>query len=62
VVFVLNRHERRAEVIAGVTAGLVVQQSAYQVWKPGLQSLGWPLAPFGALQFLVGYVIGRCAP
>jgi len=62
VVFVLDSQKRRAGVIAGVIAGLVVQQVAYQVWKAELSGFGWPLAQFGALQFLLGYVIGRCAP
>lgn len=60
-VFVLNRQKRWAGVIAGVMAGLVVQQVVYQVWRAELPGFGWPLAQFGALQFLVGYVIGKCA-
>jgi Na+/proline symporter len=62
VVSFLNEQKRRAGMIAGVIAGLVVQQVAYQVWKAELPGFWWPLAQFGALQFLVGYGIGRSAP
>jgi hypothetical protein len=62
VVFFLNERKRRAGFIAGVVVGLVVQQVAYQVWKAELPGFWWPLAQFGALQFLVAYGIGRTAP
>ena len=62
VVPFLNGQKRRAGMIAGVIAGLVVQQVAYQVWKAEPPGFWWPLAQFGALQFLVAYGIGRSAP
>jgi hypothetical protein len=62
VVFFLKEQMRRAGFIVGVVVGLAVQQVAYQAWKAELPGFWWPLAQFGALQFLVAYGIGRTAP
>ena len=62
VVFSLNERKRRAGLIAGVVVGLVVQQVVYQVWRAELPGFWWPLAQFGALQFLVACGIERTAP
>jgi hypothetical protein len=62
VVFFLNERKRRAGLIAGVLVALVVQQVAYHAWRAELPGFWWPLALFGALQFLVAYGIGRTAP
>jgi len=62
VVFFLNERKRRAGFIVGVVVGLVVQIAAYQVWKAELPGFWWPLAQFGALQFLIAYGMGRSAP
>lgn len=59
VVFFLNERKRRAGGIAGVIVSLAVQQVAYQVWKAELPGFWWPLAEFGALQFLIGLGISR---
>ena len=61
-VFVLNERKRQAGVVAGIVAGLAVQQVAYQVWKGQLGGFWWPLAQFGALQSLVAWGIWRLAP
>jgi hypothetical protein len=57
VVYVLSERRRRAGLIAGVVIGLAMQQVAYWVWKMQLPGFWWPLAQFGALQFLVVYVL-----
>jgi len=62
VVFFLNERKRRAGFIVGVVVGLGVQVVAYQILKAELPGFWWPLAQFGALQFLVAYGIGRTAP
>lgn len=61
-VLVLNKRKRQAGVVAGIIAGLAVQQVAYQVWKGQLGGFWWPLAQFGALQSLVAWGIWRLAP
>ncbi len=58
VVFLLNERKRRAGILAGIIVALAVQQLAYQVWKAELPGFWWPLAQFGALQFLVASGIG----
>ena len=62
VVFFLDERKRRAGLIVGALVALVVQQLAYHAWKAELPGFWWPLAQFGALQFLVAYGIGRTAP
>jgi hypothetical protein len=61
VVFFLNEHRRLGGIIGAVAAGLIVQQVAYQVWKAELPGFWWPLAQFGALQFLMRSGLGRFA-
>ena len=61
VVSFLSEQKRRAGTVAGVVVALAVQQVAYQVWKSELPGFWWPLAQFGALQFLVAYGIGKSA-
>ena len=62
VVFLLSKRKRRMGAIIGALVGLIVQQVAYQFWKSELPGFWWPLAQFGALQFLVACGIGRTAP
>ena len=52
---------RRVTVVAGMAVGVVVQQVAYQVWKVDLQGFWWPLVQFVAVQFLMAYVLWKCA-
>jgi hypothetical protein len=61
VVYVLSERRRPASLIAGVVIGLALQQVAYRVWKTQLPGFWWPLAQFGALQFLVVYVASHIA-
>lgn len=61
-VCMLNKRKRQAGVVAGIIAGLAVQQVAYQVWKEQLGGFWWPLAQFGALQSLVAWGVWRLAP
>ncbi len=62
VVFFLSQRKRRWGIMIGVVAGLIVQHVAYQFWESELPGFWWPLAQFGALQFLVACGIGRTAP
>ena len=62
VVFFLNERKRRAGFIAGVVLALIVQVVGYQIWKAQLPGFWWPLAQFGALQFLIACALGRTAP
>jgi hypothetical protein len=45
--------------IISVVLGLIAQQVAYQYWKVELPGFWWPLAQFGALQFLIAYGISQ---
>jgi hypothetical protein len=62
VVCIVNEARRRRAMIVGVVLGLIVQQVVYQVWKTELPGFWWPLAQFAALQFLIGFGLGRLAP
>ena len=62
VVFFLSERKRRAGFIAGAILGLVIQVMAYRLLKAELPGFWWPLAQFGALQFLVAYGIGKAGP
>jgi len=62
VVFFLNERKRRAGFISGMILGLVVQVVAYRILKAELPGFWWPLAQFGALQFLVAYGIVKAGP
>ncbi len=60
-VFLLDERKHRAGVVAGIVIGLAVQQVAYQVWWGQLGGFWWPLAQFGALQFLIAVGISQTA-
>jgi hypothetical protein len=59
VAYVLSERRRGALLMAGIVVGLAVQQAAHQVWKVQLPGFWWPLAQFGALQFLLALGIRR---
>jgi uncharacterized membrane protein YccC len=61
-VFFLNERKRRAGFIVGVVASLVIQVVAGRVLKAELPGFWWPLAQFGAVQFLVACGITKAGP
>jgi hypothetical protein len=56
-IFFLNEQRHRVSIAAGLVVGLAVQQVAFQIWKAELPGFWWPLAQFGALQFLIAYAL-----
>ena len=59
MVFLLSGRKFQAGVVAGIVAGLAVQQAAYSVWKPLMPGFWWPLAQFGAIQLIAAFLIKR---
>jgi len=59
-VFQLDDRRLKAGSVVGAVLALAVQQVAFQVCKGQLAGFWWPLAQFGALQFLCAYGLRRC--
>ena len=57
----MSKPKRQAAWVVGLLAIIIIKQIAYQVWKAELSGFWWPLAQFGALQFLVVYVASHIA-
>jgi hypothetical protein len=62
LVYFVNREKRRPAMIIGLALGIAIQQAAQQILQTELTGFWWPLAQFGALQFLVAHGLGRSAP
>ena len=57
----MSKPKRQAAWVVGLLAIIIIKQIAYQVWKAELSGFWWPLAQFGALQFLTVAGISQAA-